>query len=120
SVRVDGTAIDVPLTEARAERALLGVRPEQVRLLAPEAGLRAQVRHAEYFGSHWIVELHTAVGALKALVDKAAKPTEGEHVGLAFDTQRIVLFDATSEQLLASATTSTHQPCMHHVQHLPQ
>ena len=51
---------------------------------------------------------------MKALVDKAARPAEGEHVGLAFDASRIVLFDAASERLLPSATTSTHRPSMLH------
>jgi multiple sugar transport system ATP-binding protein len=113
-VRVDGSDVEVPFTEARAERALLGVRPEHVHLVAPEAGLRARVLRAEYFGSHWITELETAAGPMKALVDKASRPHEGENVGLALDTQRVVLFDAANERLMASATTSTHRPSMLH------
>ena len=113
-VRVDGADVEVPFTEAAASSALLGVRPEYVRLVAPEGGMRAQIRHTEYFGSHWIAELDTAVGPMKALVDKGARPAEGEHVGLAFDASRIVLFDAASERLLPSATTSTLRPSMLH------
>jgi multiple sugar transport system ATP-binding protein len=104
-VRVDGSAIDVPRTHAGAARALLGVRPEHVRLVAPDAGLKAQVRLVEYFGSHWIADLDTDAGPVKAVVDKATKPREGERVGLAFDTARVLLFDAVTERLLPSAST---------------
>jgi multiple sugar transport system ATP-binding protein len=113
-VRVDGAAVDVPLTEASAENALLGVRPEHVRLVAPEQGLRAKVKLAEYFGSHWIAEFDTAGGPVKAVVDKAVRPREGDSVGLAFETERVVLFDAISERLLRSAATSRHTQGMSH------
>jgi multiple sugar transport system ATP-binding protein len=113
-VDVDSHAIAVPVIQAQADSALLGVRPEHVHLGAPGVGLAAQVKHVEYFGSHWIAELATAAGPLKAVVDKSLKPKEGDAVGLAFDTQRIVLFDAASERLLRSATTSTHQASMCH------
>jgi multiple sugar transport system ATP-binding protein len=113
-VRVDGAAVEVPLTQASAERALLGVRPEHVRLVAPDAGLRAKVRFVEYFGSHWVAELDTDAGTAKVLVDKSLKPREGDNVGLAFDTARVVLFDAGSERLLPSVTTSSHRPGMRH------
>ena len=113
-VHLDGTAVDVPQTEAGCEQALLGVRPEHVRLVSPGQGLAAQIRLVEYFGSHWIAELSTEVGPIKAVVDKSRRPVEGERVGLAFDTARVVLFDAASERLLPSATTSRHRPSMHH------
>jgi multiple sugar transport system ATP-binding protein len=113
-VQVDGQAVDVPRLESGAAGALLGIRPEHVRLGAPGSGLAAQVKHVEYFGSHWIAELTTAAGSLKAVVDKSLKPNEGEHVGLSFDKRRIVLFDTATERLLQSATTMTHQPSMCH------
>jgi hypothetical protein len=52
---------------------------------------------------------------MKAVVDKAHRPQEGDAVGVAFDTQRVVLFDADSERLLPSITTSTHRPGMANV-----
>jgi multiple sugar transport system ATP-binding protein len=104
----------VPRIEATAEKALLGIRPEHVRLGAVGTGLPGKVKHVEYFGSHWIAELQTEAGPLKALVDKATRPVEDECVGLAFDTSRLVLFDALSERLLPSATTITHQASMRH------
>jgi multiple sugar transport system ATP-binding protein len=113
-VRVDGEAVDVPVIQAPAARALLGVRPEHVRLLSPGEGLSGSVQRVEYFGSHWIAEVQTDAGTLKAVVDKAARPVEGERVGLGFDTSRLVLFDADTERLLPSATTATHRPGMRH------
>ena len=102
------------MLESACERTLLGVRPEHVRFVDRTQGLAATVRHAEYFGSHWIAELDTAAGSVKVVVDKSAKPQEGDHLGLAFDTQRIVMFDAASELLLPSASTRTHLPGMTH------
>ncbi len=113
-VIVDGQAIDVPLVQAYAERVLLGVRPEHVRPSAPGCGLPARVEHVEYFGSHWIAEFSSAAGPIKVVVDKSMKPCEGEHVGLSFDTHRVVLFDAATEQLLPSATTTIHRASMCH------
>jgi multiple sugar transport system ATP-binding protein len=112
--RVDGEAVDVPVIQAPAARALLGERPEHVRLLSPGEGLGGSVRRVEYFGSHWIAEVQTDAGSLKTVVDKALRPVEGERVGLGFDTARLVLFDADTERLLPSATTAIHRPSMRH------
>ncbi|MCW5633841.1 MAG: ABC transporter ATP-binding protein [Rubrivivax sp.] len=113
-VRVDGAAVPVPEVQASAERALLGVRPEHVHLGPPGQGLAARVSNAEYFGSHWIAELDTDAGPVKAVVDKASRPRAGDAVGLCFDTERVVLFDAESELLLPSRTTSAHRSAMRH------
>jgi len=113
-VWLDGHSIDVPPMQGDAARALLGVRPEHVRLTPAGTGLGGRVERVEYFGSHWIAELQTEAGMLKAVVDKATRPAEGERVGLRFDTSRIVLFDAATERLLPSATTTAHRPSMRH------
>ncbi|NRF67456.1 ABC transporter ATP-binding protein [Aquincola sp. S2] len=113
-VQVDGRLVDVPALQGDADRALLGVRPEHVRLVPSGEGLGGHVERIEYFGSHWIAELKTEAGTLKALVDKHTRPVEGERVGLAFDTSRLVLFDAVTERLLPSATTTAHRPSMRH------
>jgi multiple sugar transport system ATP-binding protein len=111
---LDGQAVEVPALQADAAQALLGVRPEHVRLGPVGSGLSGRVERTEYFGSHWIAEVQTPAGTMKAVVDKATRPAEGEHVGLAFDTARIVLFDAATERLLPSATTTAHRPSMRH------
>ncbi|HUG23115.1 ABC transporter ATP-binding protein [Piscinibacter sp.] len=113
-VQVDGRQVDVPVVQGSAARALLGVRPEHVSLRTPGEGLGGKVERVEYFGSHWIAELQTDAGVIKAVVDKATRPVEGEHVGITFDQARVVLFDAETERLLPSATTSAHRPSMRH------
>jgi multiple sugar transport system ATP-binding protein len=112
-VRLDGAWVEVPQAEAPAASAMLGVRPEHVRLVAAGNGLGGRVAQVEYFGSHWVAEVATDVGPVRLLVDKAARPRAGEAVGLAFDPRRLVLFDAASEQLLPSALTRTHTRSMH-------
>jgi multiple sugar transport system ATP-binding protein len=114
TVGLDGHSIPVPRIEAGAGQALLGVRPEHVHLGPPGSGLAATVTHVEYFGSHWIAELASAAGPMKAMVDKHRRPVAGDAVGLDFESERIVLFDAVSERLLPSATTATHRPGMRH------
>jgi len=113
-VHVDGQAIDVPKVYTPAANALLGVRPEHVRLVPPGDGLAGEVKSVEYFGSHWIAELRTEGGALKAMVDKDIRPAEGDRVGVSFDRSRLVLFDADTERLLPNAITTAHRPSMRH------
>ena len=113
-VVLDGHAVQVPAIQGTAARALLGVRPEHVRIVASDDGLAGRVERVEYFGSHWIAEVHTGAGVLKALVDKNTRPAEGERVGLRFDTNRLVLFDADTERLVPSVTTNAHRPSMRH------
>ena len=114
-VRLARRDIAVPRVEAPAAVVVLGVRPEYVRLVGADQGcLGGRVEHVEYFGSHWVVEVQTDAGPVKALADKSARPEQGAHVGLDFDTRHIVLFDAASEKLLPSETTKAHQPGMRH------
>ena len=115
TVAVDGARVAVPEIHALADQAVLGVRPEHVQLAAcGDGALAGEIRIVEYFGSHWIAEVESAAGTLKAVVDKDLRPSAGDRVGLRFNTERIVLFDARTEQLLESATTRTHQPSTVH------
>ncbi|MBC5767138.1 ABC transporter ATP-binding protein [Ramlibacter albus] len=115
SVRIARRNIAVPRVDATSTQVVLGIRPEHVRLCGSDEGcLGGRVKHVEYFGSHWVVEVETEAGALKALADKSARPEQGLQVGLRFDTRRVVLFDAGTEKLLASETTLAHQPGMRH------
>ncbi len=114
-VAVDGSRVTVPEIHTLAERAVLGVRPEHVRFVDNGNGaLPGLIKFVEYFGSHWIAEVESAAGTLKAVVDKDVRPEIGERVGLQFNTERVVLFDAQTELLLPSATSCKHQPSMSH------
>jgi multiple sugar transport system ATP-binding protein len=114
-VRIARRDIPVPRIDAPAAAVVMGVRPEYVKLCgADQGGLGGRVQHVEYFGSHWVVEVQTEAGPLKVLADKSVRPEPGLHVGVSFDERHIVLFDASTEQLLPSATTLAHRPGMRH------
>jgi multiple sugar transport system ATP-binding protein len=114
-VRIARRNFAVPAIDAVSSGVVLGVRPEHVRLRgADEGSLGGRVSHVEYFGSHWVVEVQTDAGAVKVLADKAMRPALQERVGLDFDTRHVVLFDASTEQLLPSETTRAHQRSMRH------
>jgi len=117
SVSLAGAMVDVPRIEADAATAVLGVRPEHVSVGVEGGGMPAEVRHVEYFGSHWVADLATAAGVLKAVIDKAQRPVPGDRVVIGFHTDRLVLFDTASEQLLPSATTRLHLEAKRHGQH---
>jgi len=113
SVRIGDAIVPVPESLAECERTVLGIRPEHIRL-DDTGSIAGRVVHSEYFGSHWIIHVATAAGALKVHGGKQARPAEGENVRLSFHTARIVLFDDRTEKLLPSATTIQHQPGMRH------
>jgi multiple sugar transport system ATP-binding protein len=113
-VRVDGSEVQVPVLQAGAGQALLGVRPEHARLADSGQGVAGRVRLAEYFGSHWVAEVDTDAGPVKVVVDRAARPREGDAVGVCFDAAHVVMFDAATERLMPSAATAAHRPGMHH------
>ena len=99
---------------AAAEEALLGVRPEHIDLVPAGQGVPARVNYCEYFGSHWVVDLESPLGSLKAVAPKGISPVQGEAVGLRLHTERLVLFDSQTELLLASDSTVQHRVGMRH------
>ncbi|HEU0204421.1 MAG TPA: ABC transporter ATP-binding protein [Burkholderiaceae bacterium] len=100
-VAVPGATIAVPRSAAVAQGAVLGVRPEHIDFDAA-AAWRGKVTQAEYFGAHWIVTVETAAANVKVLAHKGACPAVGDNVGLRPRTERVVLFDCTTERLLPS------------------
>ena len=113
SVRLGDVDVTVPQVMADSASATLGIRPEHVQF-SDDGALRGKVAYSEYFGSHWIVSVDTPVGAIKVHGGKHGCPTIGANVGLAFNTNRVVLFDNGSEDLLPSTTTVQHQAGMRH------
>lgn len=113
-VKLGQYSVAVPLTVGEAKNALLGIRPEHVMITDQSQGLSGAISQVEYFGSHWIVAVHTDCGLIRAMMPKAVRPNEGDVVGIQFKTERAVLFDAVSEQLIPSETTKAHQRSMRH------
>ncbi|MBM4015365.1 MAG: ABC transporter ATP-binding protein [Planctomycetes bacterium] len=94
-----GGATPLPLPAAlaavRSGPATLGVRPEFVRLVAPETpgALRGEVVLTEYLGASRCVHVQTACGALVARVEPERTAAAASAVALAFDATHVRLFD---------------------------
>ena len=113
-VRLRDAQVAIPTMHSSASQAVLGVRPEHVDLLPAGQGVPARVNYCEYFGSHWVADLDSPLGTLKALAPKDQRPVQGDAVGLRLHTERLVLFDRQTERLMPSETTRRHQPRMRH------
>jgi multiple sugar transport system ATP-binding protein len=97
--------IAVPeVREARAAGPLvLGVRPEHIRF-SDAAPVRGRVFGAEYLGTTQIVTVDTAYGRVAARMPSSLSVQIGEAVGLAFRSERLALFDATSGSAIPTAS----------------
>ena len=104
-VRLSDGAQAIPeLREAAGVEAILGVRPEHVRL--DDAGpLRGAVFGSEYLGATQIVTVETGRGPVRARLPASARVSVGETVGLAFATERLSIFDVASGRALRTAST---------------
>ncbi len=104
AVQIGTAEVAVPrLREAAGPGPLaLGVRPEHIRF-ADAGALRGEVYAVEYLGTTQIVTIETRDGMLKARTpaDQVLRP--GETVGLALDSARLSLFDASSGRVIRSA-----------------
>ena len=103
AVRLCGEPVGVPTLHGDAPPGLVfGVRPEHVRL-ADDAGVRGEVFGVEYMGARQVVTVDTEAGRLRVRTPNSQRAAVGERVGLAFDPEQIVLFDAATERALPSA-----------------
>ena len=103
SVQLNGEAIRIPaLRQGVVEGELaLGVRPEHVRI-SDLGEMRGEVFSVEYMGTVQIVTINTKHGQLKARIASRQRVRVGEAVGLNFDSERLVVFDAVSGSALKS------------------
>jgi multiple sugar transport system ATP-binding protein len=103
SVQLNGEAIRVPaLRQGVVEGELaLGVRPEHVRI-NDRGEMRGEVFSVEYMGTMQIVTIKAKHGQLKARIPSRQRVRVGEAVGLNFDSERLVVFDAVSGSALKS------------------
>jgi multiple sugar transport system ATP-binding protein len=99
-----------PDTLVPGEEVKLGVRPENMRLAAPDAGVfRGEVDVAEALGESHLVHVKLA-GGERVIVRGDGDPTvrEGEVVGIAFDTADAHLFRADGEALRRTGAPTRH------------
>ncbi len=83
------------VTEFAGDRAVeIGVRPEDIRLSAPEnAQVTGKVSVVEYLGNTSYVYVDTPLGPMHAENDTAGRLEPGEIVGLRFDGKKVHVFD---------------------------
>jgi multiple sugar transport system ATP-binding protein len=101
---VQMSGVDVPIPRAReatsGTQAVLGVRPEHVRL-SDGGSFRGEVIAAEYLGTTQIVTLDTPNGTLKSRIPSTQYAQVGERVGLSFAMHTLSLFDQETGRALA-------------------
>jgi multiple sugar transport system ATP-binding protein len=94
-----GAAIELDRS-VRSGRAVLGVRPEFVRVGAGGA-LRGKVALDAFLGACRYVHVDGAFGRVVARCDAARGPRPGEEVDVAFEPAGLRLFDARSQERIA-------------------
>ncbi|MFC0132578.1 ABC transporter ATP-binding protein [Massilia eurypsychrophila] len=94
--------LHVKLRQALPQRAVLGVRPEHIRIEAGGA-LAATVALVEPMGNHQVVWLACAGQQLSVVVQDSRHFTHGQAVSLNIDAARVSLFDPDSGKALSYA-----------------
>ncbi len=105
--RLDGTgqfetaplSLALPARDGAARDAVLGVRPEHVRI-ASDGPLRGTVSLVEPMGNHQVVWLRCGSHQLSAIVQEGSY-VSGQQVAFAIDASRVSLFDRASGSSLA-------------------
>ncbi len=104
SVAYFDARVDVPEIheDVGSGRLTLGVRPEHVTL-SDSAPIRGRVFAVEYLGTNQIVTVEIDRGKLKARLPARTAATVGEAVGISFQAQKLVVFDAATGRATRSA-----------------
>ena len=81
--------------DPQAPHLTLGIRPEHVTLVSPEAGdLRGEIEAVERLGSETLVHTRTASGVVVARMPGLGDQRRGDATGLKFDREQAHWFDA--------------------------
>jgi len=104
SVSYFGTRVDVPEIHEDAETGALalGVRPEHVAI-SDRGALRGRVFAVEYLGTNQIVTVEMERASVKARLPSTTPARVGETVGVSFQPQHLVVFNATTGRATQSA-----------------
>ena len=104
SISIRDASIAVPeIHEDAAGGSLaLGVRPEHVTL-SDAAPIRGRVFGTEYLGTNQVVTIDIEQGQIKARLPARLPIRPGEMVGLAFQPEHLVVFDAATGRATQSA-----------------
>jgi multiple sugar transport system ATP-binding protein len=93
------------LQEPASGTLVLGVRPEHVSL-SDAAPLKGRIEAAEYLGTTQIVTLSTPYGQVKARTPSTNPARPGDLTGLALNSPRLALFDATTGRAFRTAANA--------------
>jgi len=110
SLHASANGLDVPLPAADAARVgtngtghavKLGMRPEDLELVAPEQGdLNGEVYVSEPMGREQVVDVRWGDAALRVLASSSFSGQIGERVGIRVNPERVHLFEPTSGERL--------------------
>jgi multiple sugar transport system ATP-binding protein len=111
TVRVNGAELAMPAIRAplAAAEAVIGARPEHISI-RDDGPLRGRVFAVEYMGARQLVTVDTAAGRLRVRAPNTVRVADGETVGLAFDAERLVLFDPATDRAVPSALFEPANP----------
>jgi len=98
-----GARVELPAAPPRPAT-VLGIRPEALRPVAPEAGLLAgEVELVEYLGNDATAFVDAAAaGRIAVRVPAETRLAQGSHVGLGFASDACHLFDEAGTALTAT------------------
>ncbi|GAB2176796.1 ABC transporter ATP-binding protein [Dongia sp. agr-C8] len=93
-----GARIESPVS-ARMDKAILGVRPEDCAVVAPEAGaLKGTIYTTELIGDHTLVTVEIGADKLTVKASKDIGGSQGDTVGVSLRREHLYVFDATTGQ----------------------
>lgn len=101
-VDVLGDQVAVPrMHDGLKNEGFLGARPEHIKL-SDTGAVRGEVFGVEYMGARQLVTVKTDAGLLKVRTQNTASVRNGESVGLDFDRDSLIIFDAVTDQAVNS------------------
>ena len=81
------------------DKAILGVRPEDCAVVAPEDGaLKGVIYTTELIGDHKLVTVETGHDKLTVKASKDFNGNQGDAIGVALRREHLYVFDATTGQ----------------------
>ena len=94
----NGARIDSPVG-GHMDKAILGVRPEDCAVVAPEDGaLKGAIYATELIGDHTLVTVETGGGKLTVKASKDFNGNQGDAIGVALRREHLYVFDAATGQ----------------------
>jgi multiple sugar transport system ATP-binding protein len=97
--------VRMPVRHTRCGAAVLGIRPEDIRVVAPEDGaIRAAIYTVELTGESTLVTADVGGARISARADRAFRAPIGTPIGLAIDAARLSLFDCSTTLRLTDPT----------------